>query len=71
MRKILKGICFLWVALILSLILSGTVLPWIISTDKIPVVGIVLIVSMIGLITVCGLVIFNYKKYKKLMKKIK
>lgn len=55
----------------LFLILSGLVLPWVISTNKLPLIAIVFTVTMIvcGLVSVICATVFRLNKKPKKKKK--
>lgn len=57
----------------LFLILSGIVLPWVISTDKLPIIAIVFLITCIvcGFVSVICAIVYRLNKKPKRKKKLK
>gem|GEM_PF-5182214 len=67
-------LCFIGlVGVNLFLILSGLVLPWVISTDKLPLIAIVFIVTMMvyGFVSIICAIVYRLNKKPKRKKKLK
>lgn len=65
----LKIVLIAMAAINLFLFLSGIVIPWVVSTDDLPLSGIIFLLSTIlcSLITIC--LCISYKKVKHVQKK--